>query len=115
MRDKIGRYRTGTAPVGLPRSSMNEPDRPRNPCPCPLSRSSWRQKWIQLDQVLEQILDQYKVLAQSRALTVDNQILTNSLLMDPAILKLVLSNNIIKHSDASGDPAPSRKKKGRGG
>ena len=24
-------------------------------------------EWIQLDQVLEQILDQYKVLAQSRA------------------------------------------------
>ena len=63
-------------------------------------------EWIQLDQVLEQILDQYKVLAQSRALTIDNQIPDKAVYMDPAILKLVLSNvisNAVKHSDAGGE------------
>ena len=63
-------------------------------------------EWIQLDQVLEQILDQYKVLAQSRSLTIDNQIPDKPVYMDPAILKLVLSNvisNAVKHSDAGGE------------
>ena len=63
-------------------------------------------EWIQLDQVVEQILDQYKVLAQSRALTIDNQIPAKPIYMDPAILKLVLSNvisNAVKHSDAGGE------------
>ena len=45
-------------------------------------------EWIQLDQVVEQILDQYKVLVQSRSLTLDNQIPVKPVYMDPAILKL---------------------------
>ena len=68
----------------------------------------------QLDQVLEQILDQYKVLAQSRSLTIDNQIPAKPVYMDPAILKLVLSNVISNAVKAFGcrwrDPAPSRRK-----
>ena len=47
-----------------------------------------------------------KVLAQSRSLTIDNQIPDKPVYMDPAILKLVLSNvisNAVKHSDAGGE------------
>ena len=45
-------------------------------------------------------------MAHSRALTIDNQIPAKPVYMDPAILKLVLSNvisNAVKHSDAGGE------------
>ena len=108
MRDKIGRYKDRDRYLAV---SLDIVDEMNQIVLEILSLSSVQElagdkEWIQLDQVLEQILDQYKVLAQSRALTIDNQIPDKSVYMDPAILKLVLSNvisNAVKHSDAGGE------------
>lgn len=108
MRDKIGRYKDRDRYLAV---SLDIVDEMNQIVLEILSLSSVQElagdkEWIQLDQVLEQILDQYKVLAQSRALTIDNQIPDKAVYMDPAILKLVLSNvisNAVKHSDAGGE------------
>ena len=108
MRDKIGRYKDRDRYLSV---SLDIVDEMNQIVLEILSLSSVQElagdkEWIQLDQVLEQILDQYKVLAQSRALTIDNQIADKAVYMDPAILKLVLSNvvsNAVKHSDAGGE------------
>lgn len=108
MRDKIGRYKDRDRYLSV---SLDIVDEMNQIVLEILSLSSVQElagdkEWIQLDQVLEQILDQYKVLAQSRALTIDNQISDKAVYMDPAILKLVLSNvisNAVKHSDAGGE------------
>ena len=108
MRDKIGRYKDRDRYLSV---SLDIVDEMNQIVLEILSLSSVQElagdkEWIQLDQVLEQILDQYKVLAQSRALTIDNQIPAKPIYMDPAILKLVLSNvisNAVKHSDAGGE------------
>ncbi|AMP67680.1 MULTISPECIES: sensor histidine kinase [Streptococcus] len=108
MRDKIGRYKDRDRYLSV---SLDIVDEMNQIVLEILSLSSVQElagdkEWIQLDQVLEQILDQYKVLAQSRALTIDNQIPAKQVYMDPAILKLVLSNvisNAVKHSDAGGE------------
>lgn len=107
MRDKIGRYKDRDRYLSV---SLDIVDEMNQIVLEILSLSSVQElagdkEWIQLDQVLEQILDQYKVLAQSRALTIDNQIPDKAVYMDPAILKLVLSNvisNAVKHSDDGG-------------
>ena len=108
MRDKIGRYKDRDRYLSV---SLDIVDEMNQIVLEILSLSSVQElagdkEWIQLDQVLEQILDQYKVLAQSRSLTIDNQIPAKPVYMDPAILKLVLSNvisNAVKHSDAGGE------------
>ena len=108
MRDKIGRYKDRDHYLSV---SLDIVDEMNQIVLEILSLSSVQElagdkEWIQLDQVLEQILDQYKVLAQSRSLTIDNQIPAKPIYMDPAILKLVLSNvisNAVKHSDAGGE------------
>ena len=108
MRDKIGRYKDRDRYLAV---SLDIVDEMNQIVLEILSLSSVQElagdkEWIQLDQVVEQILDQYKVLAQSRALTIDNQISDKAVYMDPAILKLVLSNvisNAVKHSDAGGE------------
>ena len=108
MRDKIGRYKDRDRYLSV---SLDIVDEMNQIVLEILSLSSVQElagdkEWIQLDQALEQILDQYKVLAQSRALTIDNQIPDKAVYMDPAILKLVLSNvisNAVKHSDAGGE------------
>ena len=108
MRDKIGRYKDRDRYLSV---SLDIVDEMNQIVLEILSLSSVQElagnkEWIQLDQVVEQILDQYKVLAQSRALTIDNQISDKAVYMDPAILKLVLSNvisNAVKHSDAGGE------------
>ena len=108
MRDKIGRYKDRDRYLSV---SLDIVDEMNQIVLEILSLSSVQElagdkEWIQLDQVVEQILDQYKVLAQSRALTIDNQIPAKPIYMDPAILKLVLSNvisNAVKHSDAGGE------------
>ena len=108
MRDKIGRYKDRDRYLSV---SLDIVDEMNQIVLEILSLSSVQElagdkEWIQLDQVLEQILDQYKVLAQSRTLTIDNQIPDKAVYMDPAILKLVLSNvisNAVKHSDAGGE------------
>ena len=108
MRDKIGRYKDRDHYLSV---SLDIVDEMNQIVLEILSLSSVQElagdkEWIQLDQVLEQILDQYKVLAQSRSLTIDNQIPDKAVYMDPAILKLVLSNvisNAVKHSDAGGE------------
>ena len=108
MRDKIGRYKDRDRYLSV---SLDIVDEMNQIVLEILSLSSVQElagdkEWIQLDQVVEQILDQYKVLAQSRALTIDNQIPAKQVYMDPAILKLVLSNvisNAVKHSDAGGE------------
>ena len=108
MRDKIGRYKDRDRYLAV---SLDIVDEMNQIVLEILSLSSVQElagdkEWIQLDQVVEQILDQYKVLAQSRALTIDNQIPDKAVYMDPAILKLVLSNvisNAVKHSDAGGE------------
>ena len=108
MRDKIGRYKDRDRYLSV---SLDIVDEMNQIVLEILSLSSVQElagdkEWIQLDQVLEQILDQYKVLAQFRALTIDNQIPDKAVYMDPAILKLVLSNvisNAVKHSDAGGE------------
>ena len=108
MRDKIGRYKDRDRYLAV---SLDIVDEMNQIVLEILSLSSVQElagdkEWIQLDQVLEQILDQYKVLAQSRSLTIDNQIPAKPVYMDPAILKLVLSNvisNAVKHSDAGGE------------
>ena len=108
MRDKIGRYKDRDRYLSV---SLDIVDEMNQIVLEILSLSSVQElagdkEWIQLDQVLEKILDQYKVLAQSRALTIDNQIPAKPIYMDPAILKLVLSNvisNAVKHSDAGGE------------
>ena len=108
MRDKIGRYKDRDRYLSV---SLDIVDEMNQIVLEILSLSSVQElagdkEWIQLDQVLEQILDQYKVLAQSRALTIDNQIPDKAVYMDPAILKLVLSNvisNAVKHSDVGGE------------
>ena len=108
MRDKIGRYKDRDRYLAV---SLDIVDEMNQIVLEILSLSSVQElagekEWIQLDQVVEQILDQYKVLAQSRALTIDNQIPAKPIYMDPAILKLVLSNvisNAVKHSDAGGE------------
>ena len=107
MRDKIGRYKDRDRYLSV---SLDIVDEMNQIVLEILSLSSVQElagdkEWIQLDQALEQILDQYKVLAQSRSLTIDNQIPAKPIYMDPAILKLVLSNvisNAVKHSDAGG-------------
>ena len=108
MRDKIGRYKDRDRYLSV---SLDIVDEMNQIVLEILSLSSVQElagdkEWIQLDQVVEQILDQYKVLAQSRSLTIDNQIPAKQVYMDPAILKLVLSNvisNAVKHSDAGGE------------
>lgn len=108
MRDKIGRYKDRDSYLSV---SLDIVDEMNQIVLEILSLSSVQElagdkELIQLDQVVEQILDQYKVLAQSRALTIDNQIPAKPVYMDPAILKLVLSNvisNAVKHSDAGGE------------
>ena len=108
MRDKIGRYKDRDRYLSV---SLDIVDEMNQIVLEILSLSSVQElagnkEWIQLDQVLEQILDQYKVLAQSRALTINNQIPDKAVYMAPAILKLVLSNvisNAVKHSDAGGE------------
>ena len=108
MRDKIGRYKDRDRYLAV---SLDIVDEMNQIVLEILSLSSVQElagdkEWIQLDQALEQILDQYKVLAQSRSLTIDNQIPDKAVYMDPAILKLVLSNvisNAVKHSDAGGE------------
>ena len=108
MRDKIGRYKDRDRYLSV---SLDIVDEMNQIVLEILSLSSVQElagdkEWIQLDQVLEQILDQYKVLAQSRSLSIDNQIPDKAVYMDPAILKLVLSNvisNAVKHSDAGGE------------
>lgn len=108
MRDKIGRYKDRDRYLSV---SLDIVDEMNQIVLEILSLSSVQElagdkEWIQLDQALEQILDQYKVLAQSRSLTIDNQIPDKAVYMDPAILKLVLSNvisNAVKHSDAGGE------------
>ena len=108
MRDKIGRYKDRDRYLSV---SLDIVDEMNQIVLEILSLSSVQElagdkECIQLDQVVEQILDQYKVLAQSRALTIDNQIPAKPIYMDPAILKLVLSNvisNAVKHSDAGGE------------
>ena len=108
MRDKIGRYKDRDRYLAV---SLDIVDEMNQIVLEILSLSSVQElagdkEWIQLDQVLEQILDQYKVLAQSRALSIDNQIPDKAVYMDPAILKLVLSNvisNAVKHSDVGGE------------
>ena len=108
MRDKIGRYKDRDRYLAV---SLDIVDEMNQIVLEILSLSSVQElagdkEWIRLDQVLEQILDQYKVLAQSRALTIDNQIPDKAVYMDQAILKLVLSNvisNAVKHSDAGGE------------
>ena len=108
MRDKIGRYKDRDRYLSV---SLDIVDEMNQIVLEILSLSSVQElagdkEWIQLDQVLEQILDQYKVLAQSRSLTIDNLIPDKPVYMDPAILKLVLSNvisNAVKHSDAGGE------------
>lgn len=108
MRDKIGRYKDRDRYLAV---SLDIVDEMNQIVLEILSLSSVQElagdkEWIQLDQVLEQILDQYKVLAQSRALMIDNQIPDKAVYMDPAILKLVLSNvisNAVKHSDVGGE------------
>ena len=108
MRDNIGRYKDRDRYLSV---SLDIVDEMNQIVLEILSLSSVQElagdkEWIQLDQVVEQILEQYKVLAQSRALTIDNQIPAKQVYMDPAILKLVLSNvisNAVKHSDAGGE------------
>ena len=108
MRDKIGRYKDRDRYLSV---SLDIVDEMNQIVLEILSLSSVQElagdkEWIQLDQVLEQILDQYKVLAQSRSLTIDNQIPDKPVYMNPAILKLVLSNvisNAVKHSDVGGE------------
>ena len=108
MRDKIGRYKDRDRYLSV---SLDIVDEMNQIVLEILSLSSVQElagdkEWIQLDQVLEQILDQYKVLAQSRSLTIDNRIPDKPVYIDPAILKLVLSNvisNAVKHSDAGGE------------
>ena len=108
MRDKIGRYKDRDRYLSV---SLDIVDEMNQIVLEILSLSSVQElagdkEWIQLDQALEQILDQYKVLAQSRSLTIDNQIPAKPVYMDPAILKLILSNvisNAVKHSDAGGE------------
>ena len=108
MRDQIGRYKDRDRYLSV---SLDIVDEMNQIVLEILSLSSVQElagdkEWIQLDQALEQILDQYKVLAQSRSLTIDNQIPDKAVYMDPAILKLVLSNvisNAVKHSDAGGE------------
>ena len=108
MRDNIGRYKDRDRYLSV---SLDIVDEMNQIVLEILSLSSVQElagdkEWIQLDQVVEQILDQYKVLAQSRSLMIDNQIPDKAVYMDPAILKLVLSNvisNAVKHSDAGGE------------
>ena len=108
MRDKIGRYKDRDHYLSV---SLDIVDEMNQIVLEILSLSSVQElagekEWIQLDQVVEQILDQYKVLAQSRSLMIDNQIPVKPVYMNPAILKLVLSNvisNAVKHSDAGGE------------
>ena len=108
MRDKIGRYKDRDRYLSV---SLDIVDEMNQIVLEILSLSSVQElagdkEWIQLDQVVEQILDQYKVLAQSRSLMIDNQIPVKPVYMNPAILKLVLSNvisNAVKHSDAGGE------------
>ncbi len=108
MRDKIGRYKDRDRYLSV---SLDIVDEMNQIVLEILSLSSVQElagdkEWIQLDQVVEQILDQYKVLAQSRSLMIDNQIPVKPVYMNPAILKLVLSNvisNAVKHSDTGGE------------
>ena len=108
MRDKIGRYKDRDRYLSV---SLDIVDEMNQIVLEILSLSSVQElagdkEWIQLDQVLEQILDQYKVLAQSLRSRLTIKSLTKQFIWTQRFWKLVLSNvisNAVKHSDVGGE------------
>ncbi len=107
MRDKIGRYKDRDRYLSV---SLDIVDEMNQIVLEILSLSSVQElggdkEWIQLDDVVNRILTQNQVLAETRSLSIDNYLPATSIFMNLAILKLVLSNiisNAVKHSDKGG-------------
>ena len=107
MRDKIGRYKDRDHYLSV---SLDIVDEMNQIVLEILSLSSVQElggdkEWIQLDDVVNRILTQNQVLAETRSLSIDNYLPATSIFMNLAILKLVLSNiisNAVKHSDKGG-------------
>ena len=107
MRDKIGRYKDRDRYLSV---SLDIVDEMNQIVLEILSLSSVQElggdkEWIQLDDVVNRILTQNQVLAETRSLSIENYLPATSIFMNLAILKLVLSNiisNAVKHSDKGG-------------
>ena len=107
MRDKIGRYKDRDRYLAV---SLDIVDEMNQIVLEILSLSSVQElggdkEWIQLDDVVNRILTQNQVLAETRSLSIENYLPATSIFMNLAILKLVLSNiisNAVKHSDKGG-------------
>ncbi len=80
MRDKIGRYKDRDHYLSVSLDIVDE----MNQIVLEILSLSSVQELLEdpADQVVEQILDQYKVLVQSRSLTIDNQIPVKPVYMD---------------------------------
>ena len=107
MREKIGRYKDRDRYLSVSLGIVDEMNQIVLEI---LSLSSVQElggdkEWIQLDDVVNRILTQNQVLAETRSLSIDNYLPATSIFMNLAILKLVLSNiisNAVKHSDKGG-------------
>ena len=107
MRDNIGRYKDRDRYLSV---SLDIVDEMNQIVLEILSLSSVQElggdkEWIQLDDVVNRILTQNQVLAETRSLSIENYLPATSIFMNLAILKLVLSNiisNAVKHSDKGG-------------
>ena len=107
MRDKIGRYKDRDRYLSV---SLDIVDEMNQIVLEILSLSSVQElggdkEWIQLDDVVNRILTQNQVLAETRSLSIENYLPATSIFMNLPILKLVLSNiisNAVKHSDKGG-------------
>ena len=107
MRDKIGRYKDRDRYLSV---SLDIVDEMNQIVLEILSLSSVQElggdkEWLQLDDVVNRILTQNQVLAETRSLSIENYLPATSIFMNLAILKLVLSNiisNAVKHSDKGG-------------
>ena len=63
------------------------------------------EKLININRVLQKVLDNYKLLAEQRNISIDNQLMQEEIYIGETALEIILSNlvsNAVKHSDQNG-------------